>query len=70
MLSPYQPKNVKLLIGFFVFLGFEPITLTYMGKGGGGFPSSNFPNHDAKGWKGKTKTENIEKKQKTKGKLH
>ena len=47
-----------------VFLKPKPITLESWGKGGGGFlVCSSLPNHDAKGWKGKTKTETKERKQ-------
>ena len=56
MLNPYRLINVKLLVGFLVFLGLKSITLKNMGRGGGGFLSYSLPNHDAKGWKGKVET--------------
>ena len=37
------------------------ITLESRGRRGGGFLCSSLPNHDAKGWKEKTETENKEK---------
>ena len=59
-----KPKYVKLLIGLLVFLKSKPITLESWGRGGRGFlVGSSFPNHDAKGWKGKTNTETKERKQ-------
>ena len=67
MLNPNRPKNIKFLIGFLVFLSFKPITLESWGRGGGGFLCSSLSNHDAKGWKGKTKTENKEREQKNQG---
>ena len=62
MLSLDRPKYVKLLIGFLVFLKPKPITLKSRGRGGGSFLCPSLSNHNAKGWKGKTKTENKEKK--------
>ena len=56
MLSPNRPTNVKLLVGFLVFFCSKLITLKHRGRGGGGFLGFNLPNHDAKGWKGKTVT--------------
>ena len=64
MLNLDRPKYVKLLIGFLVFLKPKPVTLESWGRGGGGFlVGSSLPNLDAKGWKGKTKTETKERKQ-------
>ena len=67
MLSLDRPKYVKLLIGFLVFLKPKPITLESRGTGGGGFLCPSLSNHDAKGWKEKTKIENTEKKQGNQG---
>ena len=44
-----------------IFLSSKPITLKRKGRGGGGFLCSSISNHDAKGWKGKTETQNKEK---------
>ena len=64
MFSPNRPKYVKLLLGLLVFLKPKPITLESWGRGGGGFlVCSSLPNHDAKDWKGKTKAETKERKQ-------
>ena len=50
-----------------IFLKPKPITLESRGKEGGGFLCPSLSNHDAKGWKEKTKIENTEKKQRNQG---
>ena len=64
MLNPNRPIDLKLLIGFLVFLKPKPITLKGWGRGRGGFlVGPSLPNHDAKDWKGKIKIETKERKQ-------
>ena len=70
MLNPDQPKDVKLLIGFLVFLDSKPISLESRGRGGGDFLCSSLSNHNAKSRKGNTEIENKVRKHKTKGRLH
>ena len=60
-LSPNRLKDIQLLIGSLVFQGFKPITLELRGRRGGGFLGYSLPNHDAKGWKGKTETKTKKK---------
>ena len=62
-LCPHLPIDIQLLKGFLIFRAKKPITLENKGRGGGGFiMGSRLPNHDAKGRKGKTKTETTKRK--------
>ena len=64
----YLLKARAFMLWTLLSLGRDTVTLESWGRGGGGFlVGFSLPNHDAKGWKGKTKIETKERKQRNQG---
>ena len=64
----YLLKARAFMLWTLLSLGHDTVTLESWGRGGGGFlVGFSLPNHDAKGWKGKTKIETKERKQRNQG---